>query len=117
MNPVRPAPKHIVIKMANVKEKLQAAREKQSQTQGNPCKAIYQLIFSAETMKDRREWHDIFKQLRGKNLQPRILYPEMLSFKTEGDKELLRRAKTKFTSTKATLQEVLKGLFKWKKGL
>jgi len=54
-------------------------------------------------MKARREWHDIFKQLKGKNLQPRILYPETLSFRTKGDKELLRRAKIEFTSTKATL--------------
>lgn len=57
-------------------------------------------------MKARREWHDIFKQLKGKNLQPRILYLEMLSFKTEGDKELLRQPKIEFTSSKATLQEV-----------
>ena len=35
----------------------------------------------------------------------------MLSFKTEGDKELLRQAKIEFTSSKATLQEVSKGLF------
>ena len=62
-------------------------------------------------MKARREWQDIFKRLKGKNLQPRILYPEMLSFKTEGDKELLRQAKIEFTSSKATLQEVSKGLF------
>ena len=31
--------------------------------------------FLAETLQVRREWHTIFK-MRGKNLQPRILYPE-----------------------------------------
>ena len=29
--------------------------------------------FSAETMQARREWHNIFKVMKGKNLQPRIL--------------------------------------------
>lgn len=27
--------------------------------------------FSAETLLARREWHDVFKVLKGKNLQPR----------------------------------------------
>ena len=27
--------------------------------------------FSAETLQARREWHDIFKVMKGKNLQPR----------------------------------------------
>ena len=31
--------------------------------------------FSTETLQTRREWHDIFKLMKGKNLQPRILYP------------------------------------------
>ena len=31
--------------------------------------------FSTETLQARREWHDIFKMMKGKNLQPRILYP------------------------------------------
>jgi len=32
--------------------------------------------FSTETLQARREWHDIFKVRRGKNLQPRILYQQ-----------------------------------------
>ena len=28
--------------------------------------------FSTETLQDRREWHDIFKVMKKKNLQPRI---------------------------------------------
>ena len=32
--------------------------------------------FSAETLQIRREWHDILKMMKEKNLQPRILYPE-----------------------------------------
>ena len=41
--------------------------------------------FSAETLKARREWHDIFKVMKGKNLQPRILYPAQLSFRYDGE--------------------------------
>lgn len=29
--------------------------------------------FSAETLQDGRDWKDMFKDLKGKNLQPRLL--------------------------------------------
>ena len=32
--------------------------------------------FSAETLQTRREWHDIFKVMKKKNLKPRILYQQ-----------------------------------------
>ena len=35
--------------------------------------------FSTETLQARREWHDILEVMKGKNLQPRILYPTRLS--------------------------------------
>ena len=63
--------------------------------------------FSTETLQARREWHDIFKVMKGKNLQPRTLY---LSFRFDGevrsfpDKQKLRESGT----TKPTLQQVLK---------
>ena len=41
--------------------------------------------FSAETVQARREWHDIFKVMEGKNLQPRILYPARLLFRFDGE--------------------------------
>ena len=31
--------------------------------------------FSAETLQARREWQDIFKVMKRKNLQPRLIYP------------------------------------------
>ena len=37
--------------------------------------------FSTETLQARKEWHDIFKVMIGKNLQQRILYPARLSFR------------------------------------
>jgi len=36
-------------------------------------------------LQARREWYDIFKMLKEKNVQPRILYPSKLSFRTEGE--------------------------------
>ena len=35
----------------------------------------------------RREWQDIFKELKGKHLQPRLLYPARISFKSDGEIE------------------------------
>ena len=31
--------------------------------------------FSTETLEVRRDWHDIFKVMKRKNLKPKILYP------------------------------------------
>ena len=68
--------------------------------------------FSTETLQARREWHDIFEVMKGKNLQPRILCPARLSFRFDGeiksfpDKQKLR----KFSTTKPGLQQMLKEL-------
>ena len=51
---------------------------------------------SAETLQARREWQEIFKWMKAKNLQPRLLYPAGISFrfdreiKTFTDKQKLR---------------------------
>ena len=61
MNPKRPTPRHIIIKMSKVKEKeriLKATRERQQVIyKGNPIRLSAD--FSSETLQDRREWHDI----------------------------------------------------------
>ena len=46
---------------------------------GNPHKVNSYL--SAETLQARREWRDIFKVMKEKNLQPRLLYPARISFR------------------------------------
>ena len=52
-----------------------------------------------------------FKVLRGKTLQPRILYPARLSFRIEEIKSFPDRQKLKeFVTTKIVMQEMLKGL-------
>ena len=68
-------------------------------------------------MKARREWHDIVKVMKGKNLQPRILYLAWLLFRFEGEiKSFTDKQKLKESSTtKPALQEMLRGLPKWKR--
>ena len=50
---------------------------------GNPICLTADL--SGETLQARREWQDTFKVLKGKNLQPRLLYLARISFKTDGE--------------------------------
>ena len=68
-------PRHILIKLTKTKHKeriLKAAREKQQVThKGNPICLTADL--SAETLQERREWQDIFKVLKGEDLQLRLL--------------------------------------------
>ena len=53
--------------------------------------------FSAETLQARKEWHDIFKVMKGKNLQPR--YSAQHGFQSElKEKEFPRQAKSKSSS-------------------
>ena len=42
-------------------------------------------MLSAETLQARREFQDIFKVLKGKNLQPRLQYLARISFKIDGE--------------------------------
>ena len=83
LNPNRPTPRHIIIKMVKVKDKeriLKAAREKQSiNYKRTPIRLSPD--FSTETLQARREWQDIFKVLKGRKLQPRILYPAQYHLK------------------------------------
>ena len=90
---------------------LKAARDKQQVTyKGNPIRLTAGL--SAETLQARREWQDIFKVLKAKNLQPRLLFPESISFKIDreiksfSDYQKLRE----FSTTKPALQQMLNGL-------
>ena len=67
---------------------------------------------SAETLQARREWQDMFKVLKRKNLQPRVLYPERISFNTDGEiKSFSDKKKVReFGTTKPDLQQMLKRL-------
>ena len=113
-NPRRNMPRHILIKLSKIKYKekiLKAAREKQQITyKGISIRLTAGL--SAETLQARRERQDIFKVMKGKNLQPTLLYPARISFtfdreiKTFTNKQKLRE----FSTTKPALQQMLKEL-------
>ena len=87
INPRRNTPRHILIKLPKIKYKeniLKAGREKQQITnKGIPIRLTTDL--SAETLQARREWQDIFKEMKGKKLQPRLLYPARISFIFDGE--------------------------------
>ena len=85
INPRRNMPRHIVIKLAKIKDKLlKAAREKRQITyKGTPIRLS--VDFSVETLQTRREWQDILKVMKEKNLQPRLLYPSRISFRFDGE--------------------------------
>ena len=73
INPRRNTPRHILIKLTKIKFKekiLKAAKEKQKITyKGIPISLSAD--FSAEILQARREWQDICKGIKEKNLQPR----------------------------------------------
>ena len=88
-------------------------KEKQRIThKGIPIRITADL--SIEILQARREWQDIFKVIKEKNLQPRLLHPARISFQYEGeiksftDKQKLRE----FSTTKPALQQMLKDLLK-----
>ena len=73
-------PRHILIKLTKIKHKektLKAARENHQITyNGIPIRLTADL--SAETLQARREWQDIFKVMKGKNLQPRLPIKDLI---------------------------------------
>ena len=107
-------PRHMLIELTKTKRKkriLKAARERQQVTyKGNPICLTADL--SAEALQASREWQDIFKVLKGKNLQPRLVYLARISVKIDREiksfsyKQKLRE----FSTTKPALQQMLKGL-------
>ena len=114
INPRRNIPRHILIKLTKTKHKeriLKAAREKQQVTyKGKPICLTSDL--SAETLQARREWQDIFKVPKWKNLQPRLLYLARTTFKIDGEiKNFSDKQKLgEFSTTKPALQQMLNGL-------
>ena len=113
INPRRKTPRYILIKLTKIKDKenLESTREEKQVTHKGTLIRL-SADFSAETLQARREWHDILNVMKGKNLQPRLLYPARLSFRFEGeiktftDKQQLRE----FSNTKPALQQILKEL-------
>jgi len=40
---------------------------------------------SPETLKAFRDWQNIFKVMKGRNLEPILLYPTRMSFRCKGE--------------------------------
>ena len=110
MGPKRPTPRHIIIKMPKVKDKqriVKAARKKQLvMYKGTPIRLSAD--FSTEILQAKRDWHEIFKMMKNKDLQPRLIYPEKLSFRIEGQIKSFpdMRKLREFITTKPVLQEM-----------
>ena len=85
INSRRNMPRHILNKLTKTKHKKKNIKSSKGKAtyKGNPICLTADL--SAETLPARREWQDIFKVLKGKNLQPRLLYPARISFKIDGE--------------------------------
>ena len=72
---------------------------------------------SAENLQARREWRDIFEVMKRRNLEPRILYPEKLSFRFDGEIKSFTDKQNlgEFSTSKPTLVQLLKELKKKRK--
>ena len=114
INPRQNTPRHLLIKLTKIKHKkqiLKAVRKKQ-QTTHNKIPIRITADLSIETLQSRREWQDILKVMKEKNLQPTLLYLAKISFRYEGeiksftDKQKLRE----FSTIKPALQQMLKDL-------
>ena len=115
INPKRNTARHILnIKLSKIKYKekiLKAEREKEKITyKGIPIRLTAE--FSAETLQNRRDWQDIFKVMKGKNLQPRLLYPARILFRFDGEIKTFtnKRKLREFNTIKPALQQMLKEL-------
>ena len=96
INPRRNTLRHILIKVTKIKFKqkiLKPAREKQKITYKRiPIKLSAD--FSAETLQARREWQDIVKVMKEKNVQPRLPSKDLIQIRWRNQKPY-RQAKAK----------------------
>ena len=114
MNAKRLTPRHIMIKMPKVKDKeriLKAAREKKLVTYKGVLIRL-SADFSKETLEARRDWKEISKVMKSRDLQPRLLCPAKISFRIEGQiKSFTGKEKLKeLIIIKPLLYEMSKGL-------
>ena len=98
---MKPKPKEQIFKAA--REKQQIAHE------GIPIRIPADP--SIETLQARREWQDILKVMKEKNLPPRLLHPARISFKYEEEiKSFTDKQKLREFSTSKPAQQMLKDL-------
>ena len=107
MDPKKATLRHIIIKMPNAKFKeriLKVAREKHRVTyKGVPIRLSAD--FSKETLQARREWQEVVKMVKSKDLKPKLSCRMGRQIKCFPDKVMLKE----FTFGKS-LYEMLRGL-------
>ena len=94
----------IVIKLTKVKDKN---KKQLGRMTNNMQRTSYQAV-GWFLNRNYMEWHDILKVMKGKNLQPKILYPARLSFRFDGEiKSFADKQKLKeFSTAKPALQQL-----------
>ena len=68
------------------------------------------LDFSAETLQARRECYNIFKVMKEKNLQLKLLYPAKLLFILYGKTEFYSQAKSKRVQHQVSFTRRVEGI-------
>ena len=80
LDPRRNTPRRIIITLPKIKQKeriFKATREKGTVThKGVPIGLS--AAFLKETLQARKDWKEVFKGMKSKDLQPRSLYPAKL---------------------------------------
>ena len=87
INKNRSIPHYSIVKVASLNDKekiLKAAWDKKYVIYYDKNVRLVADL-STETLQARKNWHDKFRALNEKNMQPRILYPATLSLKIEGE--------------------------------
>lgn len=91
VNPNRPTPRYTVIKMAKVKETI--LKKIRVSYKRNPLRLSADV--SSATLQTRREWKDIFKVLKERNPQLRIITQQDYHSEMKGTKSFPGQAETK----------------------
>ena len=111
-NPRRNTPRHIAIKLTKIKDRDKILKGTRTKGQITYKETPIRLSadFATETPQARREWHDIFKVVKGKKLQPRKLYLARLFFRFDGETKSFpaKQKLREFSITKPALLQILK---------
>ena len=81
MNGKRPTPRHIIKCQRLKAENLKSTKRKTVICKGASIKLSAD--FSTETLQVRRDWQEIFKVMKSKDLQPKLHYPAKLPFRIQ----------------------------------
>ena len=90
---------------------LKATREKKLVTyRGVPLRLS--AGFSKQALQARRDWQEMFKVMKSRDLQPGLLYPAKISFRIEEQTKIFpdKKKLKEFIIIKPLLYERLKGL-------